>query len=592
MDLKCTENIYKPFFTSLQEYIDNPYNTSPLLIDGNWGCGKTTFIKAFLEFYKPTCSFSRLLSFFSKPQPSSIYISLLNLQSIDELYEKLIGEILKNTKWLFSNNDVSFLKIMKKNISLVNLNKNTSSYYYLTNLLIKKVNLIVFDDLERSIIPPQIFLNFVADLNEFHNQKIILVANNKKYKINSIEGFEKLVGSTLKFTIDPDNIYRYLIRHLSLENQKLLTKTKPAFLSELAKNNCSNLRVIKYAHDIFLKLYSSLIKDLSTNKDINMEDLLSKIAVYTMNRSIQYRDGAIPPNNLIENRVGFTSRTLQKEPSSSSQELDDKSLNSPSDFIIGFDFVDIFILKGILTNEKKIIKSIKDYCLINTFNKLINTIINWPQLEDKELISSLHDLNNLLKKNLSIINDNIIKDIILCLSNLAHANIDCFKKDSISVLETLSPKIKENIIQNPSLKFEYIPSVYKSSNPIIEKLNTIFRDVTPYPYQNFNNWVQENKSLFLSKNKLLSLLPGTLSFEDILAPTNDALYHNIQLITSIYREIINANKIDEEEIKKIKNFLSCIEESKKENVGCIRLYDLDLLEKFLNNLLGNNNKTD
>ena len=192
----------------IDEYLKNKLINYAILVKGEWGSGKTFFIKKNVV----------------KRYDNALYISLYGISSIDKLSEKIYLEIMKSKA---TTNSISkfFCKLHKKIIfkilffipilifkmikflyetmfrliwivtyNLVNLKFNidvsklNKKDFYGILKLYKKLDkyILIIDDLERCSIPIEETMGFINDFVEHNWMKCILIANEDEiYKLQS-----------------------------------------------------------------------------------------------------------------------------------------------------------------------------------------------------------------------------------------------------------------------------------------------------------------------------------------------------------------------------------------------------------------------
>lgn len=191
-------------------YIVNKKEKQALLIDGDWGSGKTFFINKFindigkisaerhkyLSKYKDKLLLSKEEVEIFKNKDIFPIISLYGLNSIDEIRFKLLKKyfpvLYKENKKInlglefLASNFINIIKIAKPeaketldSIKFENINK------VIETLNLTKDKVIIFDDLERCNIEPNTLFGYINELIEEDNAKVILISNEKEI-INSI----------------------------------------------------------------------------------------------------------------------------------------------------------------------------------------------------------------------------------------------------------------------------------------------------------------------------------------------------------------------------------------------------------------------
>ena len=192
----------------IDDYLKNKFINYAILIKGEWGSGKTFFVKKNVV----------------KRYDNALYISLYGISSIDKLSEKIYLEIIKSkattnciSKFFRKLHKRIFFKVLffipilifkilkflyellfrfiwiitynlinlKFNINISSLNKKD---FYGILKMYKKLDkyILVIDDLERCNIPIEETMGFINDFVEHNNMKCILIANEDEiYKIQS-----------------------------------------------------------------------------------------------------------------------------------------------------------------------------------------------------------------------------------------------------------------------------------------------------------------------------------------------------------------------------------------------------------------------
>lgn len=167
-------------------YIDDSLYNYAILIDGEWGCGKTYFITHVLsqEIKKQEEG---------KEKPRTIkYISLYGCKTMNDVQENIAWSFAENARdkikdknnWGKVGDTISGnLLVSSKKIGNVILKKflpETSIYEIASDWLNLGAFIFVFDDLERCDCPLNEVFGFLNELVEHGNTKVIIVANEKE----------------------------------------------------------------------------------------------------------------------------------------------------------------------------------------------------------------------------------------------------------------------------------------------------------------------------------------------------------------------------------------------------------------------------
>ena len=229
----------KDAISLIANYIASKKTNYAILIDGDWGCGKTYFVKNELinELRNIRCPNE------DKPKYTTIYLSLNGMKSTSEISSQLYLSIFH----LFKRNE-KLSKFRKKIMPLggaalrilaEQFNLSSDIRNDLISIIEPFVNfqkyIFIFDDLERCLIETSEILGYINNFVEQSNVKTIIVAN------------EREIGK-LKFTESLE--LKYLVAVLDKEsedsNHKVAAKS---IVKELNKSSVSSIKV--KAEDIF-----------------------------------------------------------------------------------------------------------------------------------------------------------------------------------------------------------------------------------------------------------------------------------------------------------------------------------------------------
>ena len=169
-------------------YVDETLYNYAVMIDGEWGCGKTYFIKERLCEKLKNNENEHYNSDQDYQQRKIIYISLYGVKSIEEVTKQLFMEVLvakagkgqgiikKGTEAISSMLPIMFDILKNKGIelNLDNITEATEKFVPIKNCIL------IFDDLERCDCPTNEILGYINSFVEHENMKVIIVANQKE----------------------------------------------------------------------------------------------------------------------------------------------------------------------------------------------------------------------------------------------------------------------------------------------------------------------------------------------------------------------------------------------------------------------------
>jgi hypothetical protein len=305
--------------------LDNPQYA--VLLKGNWGCGKTFFIKNLKEKWIDSNEESDKINI----QP--LYISLNGIENIKTVNDKIRAEI---NPFLYSKGMQVAKKVLKGLLkSTVKLDLNFNDYETSAGNIsinvdsigifekrdngIKGKKIIIFDDFERCKIPTDEIFGYINHFVEHCSCKVILVADEEKIKEKynsdksdsgvSYKDFkEKLIGQTFEVTSDIENA----ISHFIEESQNLYSNQDIAAHKNLIKSlfiasNLENLRVLKQSMLDFNRFTSFF--EASIIKNSNYKEFIKNLLPYFIIVYAEYKTG----NEKINNFQGFYFTDKEKE---------------------------------------------------------------------------------------------------------------------------------------------------------------------------------------------------------------------------------------------------------------------------------------
>ena len=611
----------KKIETVIDEYI-NSTSESAIMIDGEWGSGKTYFVKnVLIEKYS-----------------NILYIPLYGITDIAGIDEVICNEVIKKKvdcklfKFCKKN---KFTKIVlwpfKKIANLFNLLKKF--IYYISNKLLKlklgvdlseikkkdfvgiinqttklKDYILIFDDLERCSINIEDVLGYINNLVEHKNVKSIIVTNEKEINNKLDNNYELKIltclNDTINFPNKNENNYSFntakttnkinskdimdRIDYLYSENVKY-KKIK----EKLVSNTVTFEPDINKAIDEFLKEYKHslrtninknvIIEVMDINKCKNLrtlkvalnyyKNIIDKIDTYVTEKFKSNRDFIFEKvliNVLfvtIAQKIGVYIPNILKGNLGTTVSLD-AELKSNNDFFMAFSFVNDYISSGYF-DEELMKRSLEHYNKVNyeTYNENDPyTIINYYwEKESDELKNALEELKqNIIDNKYNI---QLYPKILLKLSCLLSIG---FEKDLI-----------EDIINIMKEIIKYSDINYIDFHAFIDDQKVL--DIYNLKVQEFNLIIKENRiEKYKTKIELL------LEQENWAEKLNDYVYENNKNGLFINERGFLA-KLD------IDMIVSNLKKSDNKNIFCFkyaieRVYNFSNLKEYFSDDLDNLNK--
>ena len=173
---------------AIKEYIDDKIYNYAVLIDGDWGCGKTYFVKNVL---KKEIDNSEEVKKTDKYIPKKVvYISLYGIQTTKDISNELYINILDGKDGRRKDFVKSGIKILSdllktKGIDIDNGNAIIGKFIDMSNYIL------IFDDLERCGCDITEVLGYINNFVEHDGGKVILIANQDEIgKYNTYQNVE------------------------------------------------------------------------------------------------------------------------------------------------------------------------------------------------------------------------------------------------------------------------------------------------------------------------------------------------------------------------------------------------------------------
>lgn len=340
---------------AINDYLDIKETTYALLINGNWGAGKTFFVKDKLmrkfeiKKYEPLYD-TRISKNNEKITYKPIYVSLFGLKSISDL-EK---EIFLAVKPIFKNNSNSistgtqFGKLILNVAVLRGYRTGTKTIdlqpFIKAWMGIKSEMILIFDDLERCKINYVELFGFINKFIEQDKMKTIFIADEKQIanehedKAKDIRAQEykrfkeKIIGKTIDFSPNEEVTILSLIEVYRLQEgyYGFLSSQKKLITHTFRITKYKNLRSLIQALSDFLFIYQQLIK-LGQRE---LEHVAKKLLIYTIALTAEIKSGEFSNEQLLSmKKVKITLEEIKSFKNISSTKIQNRETTFPELFI-------------------------------------------------------------------------------------------------------------------------------------------------------------------------------------------------------------------------------------------------------------------
>lgn len=290
-----SNEVLHPIIDSVINYIEMN-NSGALLITGNWGCGKTYYMK---ETVLPTIK--------GKLNRNIVIVSLFGLNNLNEIPERVFYAYLDAVgKGKTSFNFGSLTNILKefteaipKLNEYVDFNKLLGKGQGIYNF-VSKDTIICLDDLERIVDKIDIneVLGVINELVENIGYKVIIIANEDFINKNQLIFKEKVVEKTIVFIPDTLKIFEEIASsyddaaYTDYMHNNAISLISPGnklvIKSASYRKNISNIRILKFAIEHFYKIFS-YYKNSYNIEDPKIQLKLKNYWAFILAVSIEYK---------------------------------------------------------------------------------------------------------------------------------------------------------------------------------------------------------------------------------------------------------------------------------------------------------------
>lgn len=277
--------------TVLKDYLNAEHTDYALLISGEWGCGKTHFLKN--ELFKTIRNARIRIKSEEKNIETTcdpIYVSLFGVKETSEIDKRVFLELNPRLK----SKPAFFINLLANKIggafNLNWLNKDDLKNY-LSVFSIPTNKILCFDDLER--IHEDILgeaLGYINSFVEHQNVKVIVVGDENILR-NKVKEYdktkEKLIRFTYSFVPDIRQIFDSFLESYSEKYIEFLVQHKNFICDIFIKGQHRNLRTLRFTLDLLAKVFMTLE---TTKIDLKYKtEILDRLTFFTTTFSIEYK---------------------------------------------------------------------------------------------------------------------------------------------------------------------------------------------------------------------------------------------------------------------------------------------------------------
>ena len=247
----------------LEKYKDDPDPQYAVLLDGKWGCGKTFFIKSWLDTFQTE----------NEDELAPMYVSLFGVQTVKQINDTINGLLFPfmNSKVYKIGKTITKMvasAALRFNVDYDGDKKSDGTVDFKLDPLMDLLNdkkeelkgrrILIFDDLERANIGVKELYGYINRFVEHNRFKVIVVCNSTE--ITDKETFnrfrEKIIGRTFEIHSDIDAAINSFANEIptSYFVQQHISEVKEAFKS----TGYSNLRVLRQCIRDFNQIFQGI----------------------------------------------------------------------------------------------------------------------------------------------------------------------------------------------------------------------------------------------------------------------------------------------------------------------------------------------
>ena len=572
----------------IKDYIQNRSINQALMITGEWGCGKSYFVKNSVKEYlrkngildnKNYIVFSlyginNLVDF-----KSSFYDTIFMNQYLGE------SDITRKTQKFFERLFNSCSSTIDTSVVGVPLQVNLTELIHKSDLVQLKNCILVFDDIERCGLSAIELWGFINKLTENRGVPVITVANESKilekdletgnYKIEK----EKAIYCTIEFSYEIANIFDELVNKYNENSlREYILSNKEIILEEIQRQQPNNIRTLKFVLAVLVNLLRALYK-LENKSFLEHSELYDKFLKYILLRAVQYKVNPKIEIDWKNDDFGFISK------------LDGH--DTFENIIWGFKFIDIYINSAYLDNQllrnayENEVKLYEDNFLA------FNHLADWTQYCDEQVCEWLNQLKDEVKNYKY--KTSMLRQILWRVASIKHYTTLQYDFESFVEDIKIAFYSDNEITRDILLQQNKDDSVYKTYEELINPLVKIadenyknrLEDLNLFKYLSSNHmsnmellkYIHANINEYYNAKEFAKYL-GTI--DELKGYFMNASEREIDsfrgIIRTVYLQIVNIGQFLGADKSYLEEILGIVKSKiEKEEYGAIMKFNLDCL---------------
>ena len=519
---------------SILDYVRSDYTDYAIMINGEWGSGKTYFwnnkIRKKIESMQ-----------LNGKRYTAIYMSLYGISNLEEISKKIFIETTqlmdKNLrKFMDANGQTNIPEYAKTGLDMANffgVTQNGDKIDY-ADFFSTDDKVLCFDDLERANVDVIDILGYINNFVEHDHIKTIIICNEKELstklkssnlemktfiatylldkqgelnkadkpmvekiqekiehvfdKANDYERIkEKLIGETFEYAPKFDYIINGILMRYENEPDliRFLRENTRLIITTFERSGTRNLRILKHALNDFKKVFDMVNRSYPNTSHRIMQTML----IFTIAISFEIKAGKVTKNKFINiedneeyKAILVSSRVLMDNRQFYIKEFDNNYYyNFKSEYRF-FKFIEYYIRTRIFKRDMETIRNTIDTDSLPGYKRLLTE--EYWKISDDEFDGVIEDIIKDIKEgNLELI------DIVKIYAYFSYFS----RKDLINYdIKTLKNVFFDGM-NKASLKSEYCENVNEELSKIaIEEFAEDMEEILKH-FDNLNNQLLDKK---------------------------------------------------------------------------------------------------